>query len=132
MLFRSACDNTLTHESPTLFLNSPIHTIGEEICFDDTMPPIYDDYYDECDIFSPLTIEEKIYCVYTMPPIYDGYDSFTPTITNEKDFTYVESNDNNCMHVDFCKNFYCDSYIIKFAYDATESYYERVKHGSKY
>ena len=36
------------------------------------------------------------------------------------------------MHVDFCKNFYCDSYIIKFSYDATESYYERGKHGSKY
>ena len=34
-------------------------SLKEEICFDDTMPPIYDDYYDECDIFSPPTIEEK-------------------------------------------------------------------------
>ena len=42
-----------------------------------------------------------------MPPIYDdyndGYDSFTPTITNEKDFAYVESN-NTFMHVDHDKN----------------------------
>ena len=83
-----------------------------------------------------LLLRKKVYYDYDMPPIYDDYnddyDSFTPTITNEKDFTYVESNDNNCMHVDFCKNFYCDSYIIKFPYDATESYYERGKHGSKY
>ena len=33
----------------------------EEICFDDTMPPIYDDYNDECDLFSPPTIEHKVY-----------------------------------------------------------------------
>ena len=28
----------------------------EEICFDDALPPIYDDY-NHCDIFSPPTIE---------------------------------------------------------------------------
>jgi hypothetical protein len=32
----------------------------EKIYFDDTIPPIYDDYNDEYDIFSPPTIEEKI------------------------------------------------------------------------
>ena len=32
----------------------------EEICFDDTLPPIYDDYNDECDLFSPPTIEHKV------------------------------------------------------------------------
>ena len=46
----------------------------EEICFDYTMPPIYDDYYDECDIFSPPTIEEKVYYDHDMPPIYDDYN----------------------------------------------------------
>ena len=35
-------------------------SLKEENCFDDTMPPIYDDYYDECDTFSPPTIEEKV------------------------------------------------------------------------
>ena len=53
-----------------------------------------------------------------MPPIYDdyndGYDSFTPTITNEKDFTYVESNNNTFMHVNHEKNALCDGYIIEF------------------
>ena len=70
-------------------------SLEEKIYFDDTMPPIYDDYNDEYDIFSPPTIEE-IYCDYDMPPIYDdyndSYDSFTPTITNDNDYTYVESN----------------------------------------
>ena len=27
----AACDNTFTHESPTLFLNSPIHTVEEKL-----------------------------------------------------------------------------------------------------
>ena len=109
-------------------------SLKEEICFDDTLPPIYDDYNDECDIFSPPTIEDKISYDYDMPPIYDdyndGYDCFTPTITNKKDFSYVESN-NNFMMVNE-KHALCDGYIVEFAYNATESYYERGKHGFKY
>ena len=30
----------------------------EKIYFDDTMPPIYDDYNDECNIINPPTIED--------------------------------------------------------------------------
>ena len=43
------------------------------IAYDDTLPPIYDDYNDEYDIFSPPTIEEKINCGYNMSPIFDDY-----------------------------------------------------------
>ena len=98
---------------------------------------IYYDYYDECDIFSPPTIEEKVYYDHDMPPIYDdyndGYGSFTPTITNEKDFTYVESNNNNTfMHVNHDKNTLYDTYVVQFVHDGTEIYYERGKHVSKY
>ena len=104
----------------------------EKICFDDTLPPIYDDYNDECDLFSPPTIEENVYYYYYMPPIYDdyndGYDSFTPTIIKEKDFAYVESN-NTFMHVNHEKNALCDGYVIKFSYDSSESYYVRGKRG---
>src|SRR6187401_1357362 len=40
-----------------------------------------DDTFDEHDIFSPPTIEDKIYYDYDMPPKYDdGYDSLTLTI----------------------------------------------------
>ena len=33
------------------------------------------------------------------------------------------------MHETHDKNALCDSYIVEFAHDATESYYERGKHG---
>jgi hypothetical protein len=72
------------------------------------MPPIYDDYNDEYDIFSPPTIEEKISYDYNMPPIFDDYgdenniDSyvveFAPTMINKNDYVYAGSID-SFMHV---------------------------------
>jgi hypothetical protein len=114
---------------------SPTST-EETIYIDDTIPPIYDDYNDEYDIFSPPTIEEKINYDYNMPPIFEDYgdennsDSyfieFAPT--NKNDYAYMESN-NYFMHVAHDKNVLCDSYIVNFIHNATESYYERWKHG---
>jgi hypothetical protein len=113
-------------------------SMEEKIYFDDTMPPIYDDYNYEYDIFSPPTIEEKIRYDYNMPPIFDDYgdenniDSyvveFAPTTINKDDYAYVGSI-NSFMHVAHDKNVLCDSYIVNFVHDATESYYERGKHG---
>jgi hypothetical protein len=75
-----------------------------------------------------------------MPPIFYDYgggnnnDSyfveFAPTTINKNDYAYVESN--NFMHMAHDKNVYCDSYIVNFIHDATESHYERGKHGSMY
>src|SRR6187200_3320187 len=56
-------------------------TFEEKIYFDDTMPPIYDDYNDEYDIFSPPTIEDKIYYDYDMPPKYDDYHDGYDSLT---------------------------------------------------
>src|SRR3954469_9810200 len=56
----------------------------EKIYFDDTMPPIYDDYNDDYVIFSPPTIEEKFN--YNMPPIFDDYG---------------DENNNDCYFVEF-------------------------------
>src|SRR4051812_20592545 len=90
-----------------------------------------DAMYDEDNLFSPPSFDEKIYVDDTLPPIYDDYcddtyaikntilqvghdkndlyDSyfveFAPTITNEKDFAYVESNKFS-MLVDHGKKFY--------------------------
>jgi hypothetical protein len=71
----------------------------QKIYFDDTVPPIYDDYNDEYDIFSPPTIEEEINYDYNMPPIFDDYgdennnDSyfveFAPTTINKNDYVYL-------------------------------------------
>ena len=96
------------------------------------MPPIYDVYNDEYDIFTPSTIEDKIHYDYSKPPIYDDYidgcASFTPTITNEIDYACVESND-TFMHVNHYKNALCDSYIVESIHDANENYFERGKYG---
>jgi hypothetical protein len=110
----------------------------EKIYFDDTIPPIYYDYNDEYDIFSPPTIEEKINYDYNMPPIFDDYgddnnnDSyfveFALTTINKDEYVYVESI-NSFMHVAHDKNVLGDNYIVNFIHDATESYYERGKHG---
>ena len=58
-----------------------------------------------------------------MPPIYDDYNDdyecFTPTIT-KKDFTYVESI-NTFMLVAHERHDLCDNYIVEFIHDATES-----------
>lgn len=92
--------------------------------------------FDEHDIFSPPSIEEKIYFDDTLPPIFDDENNndsyfveFAPTTTNKIDYAYVESN--NFMHETHDKNALCDSYIVEFAHVATESYYERGKYGCK-
>src|SRR3954467_8647420 len=61
----------------------------EEIYFDDTLPPIYDDYCDDA-----YAIKNE--CLEVYHDKNNSCDSyfleFAPTITNEKDFAYVESN----------------------------------------
>ena len=46
-----------------------------------------------------------------------------PTIPNEKNFAYVESNKNS-MLVDHEKNALCVVYMVEFIHDATENYYD--------
>ena len=46
-----------------------------------------------------------------------------PTIPNEKNFAYVESNKIS-MLVDHEMNALCDGYIDEFIHDATQKYYE--------
>ena len=105
--------------------------------------------FDEDDIFSPPSFDEKIYYDESMPPIYDDYcddtyaiknndnhetchldlnfqshDSyfveFDPTIPNEKSFAYVESSKFS-MQVDHEKNSLGAGYIVEFIHDATEN-----------
>src|SRR5215203_1169745 len=107
-------------------------SIEEKIFFDNTLPPIYDDYNDS-GLLVPPTMESKFYYDYTMPPTLDENNNdsyfveFAPTTTNKIDYAYVESN--NFMHMAHDKNVSCDSYIVEFVHDATESYYERGRHG---
>ena len=110
-------------------------SIEEKIFFDDTLPPIYDDYNDS-GLLVPPVMEDKFDYDYNMPPIFDDENNndsyfveFAPTTTNKIDYAYVESN--NFMHETHDKNALCDSYIVEFAHDTTESYYERGKYGCR-
>src|SRR3954463_5119811 len=90
-------------------------SFDEEIYFDDTLPPIYDDYcddtYDIKNIFLQVHHDKNDLC--------DSYFvEFAPTITNEKDFAYVGSNKFS-MLVDHDKNFLCYTYIVEFIHDTT-------------
>lgn len=72
--------------------SSPALEDSYSIAYDDTKPPIYDDYNDDYDIFSPPTIEEEI----NMPFIFDDYGDentsdryvveFAPTIINKNGY----------------------------------------------
>jgi hypothetical protein len=65
-----------------------------------------------------------------MPPIFDDYGDensyfgeFAPTM-----IVHVGSI-NSFMHMAHDKDVLCDSYIVNYIHDATESYYGRGKHG---
>src|SRR4051812_19470124 len=70
-------------------LFSPPPCFDEEIYFDDTLPPIYDDYCDDT-----YAIKNKYLQVYhdKNDPCDSYFLEFAPTTTNEKDFSYVGSN----------------------------------------
>jgi hypothetical protein len=95
-----------------------------EICYNDCMPPIYDDY---CDDMYAIKNNDHVFNVqfdHVNQVSHDSYFvEFAPTI-DEKKFSCVESNKFS-MFVDHEKNALCDGYIVEFIDDATENYYER-------
>jgi hypothetical protein len=106
-----------------------------EHTLEDSYSIAYDVYNDEYDIFSSPTIEGKTRYDYNMPPIFDDYGDennyfveFAPTTIATNDYVHVGSI-NSFMHMAHDKDVLCDSYIINSINDATESYYERRKHG---
>jgi hypothetical protein len=98
------------------------------IAYDDTKPLVYDGYNDEYNIFSSPTFEGETRYDYNMPPIFDDYGDennfveFSPT-------TIHVGSINSFMYMAHDRDALCDSYIINSIHDATESYYERGKHG---
>jgi hypothetical protein len=109
-----------------------------EHALEDSYSIVYDDYNDEYDIFSSPTFEEKISYDYNMPPIFDAYgdenniDSYffeLATTMISKNLYVCVGSINSFTHMAHDKNVLCDSYIINSIHDATESYYERGKHG---
>src|SRR3954453_21206211 len=108
------------------------HTLEDDysIAYDDTMPPVFDNYYnynhplETCHSYGGITQNHP----FNIQPVYHVqvicYEP-APIVTNEN-FSYVESI-NSSMHHD--KNISGDGYIVDFINYATEIYYERGKHG---
>jgi hypothetical protein len=100
------------------------------LAYDDTKPLVYDGYDDEYNIFSSPTFEDKISYDYNMPPVFDDYGDENNYSVESAPTTIVHVGSiNSFMHVAHDRDALCDSYIINSIHDATESYYERGKHG---
>ena len=111
-------------------LFSPL-TVNDQICYDDCMPPSYDDYCDDtyvikssdnyCHNFEYPFSQYYSFNVETNFSIRVSYD--TPTIMNENKIAYMESNKFS-MLMDHEKKVLCDGYTDESIHDATENYYE--------
>jgi hypothetical protein len=100
------------------------------LAYDDTKPLVYDGYDDEYNIFISPTFKEKISYDYNMPPIFNDYgDEYNYSLETAPTTIVHVGSINSFMHVAHDRGALCDSYIINFIHDATESYYERGKHG---
>ena len=98
-------------------------SFDEQIYYDESMPPIYDDYCDDTYALKNNDNHETCHLDLNFQSHDSYFVEFAPTIIHEKKFAYVESNKNS-MLVDHEKNALCDSYIVEFIHDATENYYE--------
>ncbi len=102
-------------------------SFDEQIYYDESMPPIYDDYCDDTYAIKNNDNHETCHLDFNFQLLYASHDSyfveFAPTTIHEKKFAYVESNKIS-MLMYHEKNDLCDGYIVEFIHDATENYYE--------
>ena len=102
-------------------------SFDEQIYYDESMPPIYDDYCDDLYAIKNKYKNQTCHHHFNFQLDYASHHGyfveFDPTTIHEKKFTYVDSN-KNPMLVDHEKNALCDGYIVGFIHDATENYYE--------
>ena len=110
-------------------------SFDEQIYYDESIPPIYDDYCDDTYAIKNNDIHETCHHDFNLQLYYASHDSyfveFAPTTIDENKFAYVESNKNS-MLVDHEKNALCAGYMVEFIHDSTENYYERGSYASTY
>ena len=81
-------------------------SFDENIYYDESMPPIYDDYIDEIGFGQVMTLFQLDYAS------HDSYFvEFAPITIHENKFSYVESSKIS-MLVDHENNALCDSYTV--------------------
>ena len=98
-------------------------SLDEQIYYDESMPPIYDDYCDDTYALKNNDNHETCHLDLNFQSHDSYFVEFAPTIIHEKNFAYVESSKFS-MQVDHEKNALCSRYIVEFFHDATEYYYE--------
>ena len=98
-------------------------SFDEQIYYDESMPPIYDDYCDETYALKNNDNHETCHLDLNFQSHDSYFVEFAPTIIHEKNFAYVESSKIS-MFVDHEKNALGAGYIVEFIHDATENYYE--------
>ena len=78
-------------------------SFDEQIYYDESMPPIYDDYCDDTYALKNNDNHETCHLDLNFQSHHSYFVEFTPTILNEKNFAYEESNKNS-MQVDHENN----------------------------
>ena len=110
------CDDSSTEISPfdKFEVNNLLDSVKEEIAESKNVLPnvIYDNALDD----GPILPNDIYYTII----VKSGFDNPTVFELNK-----------NYVFVDHEKHALCDSYIVEFVHDATESYYERGKYGCK-
>ena len=101
-------------------------SFDENIYYDESMPPIYDDYIDESGFGRVSTLGSNY------PTILEGVESYCDNYKSgfREVMTLVNVNPTileecqHCILVDHEKNALGAGYIVEFIHDATENYYE--------
>ena len=101
-------------------------SFDEQIYYDDSMPPIYDDYIDESGFGRVSTLGSNDPTILEGVESYcDNYESgFGEVMTSVNVNPTILEECQLCILVDHEKNALCDGYIVEFIHDATENYYE--------
>jgi hypothetical protein len=113
-------------------------SFDEQIYYDESMPPIYDDYCNDMYVIKNNDNHESCHhdfnfqFGYANQVSHDSYFvEFAPTTIDENKSAYVESSKiSKLVHHE--KGAVCDGYIVEFIHDATKNYHERGTYAYRY
>ena len=98
-------------------------SFDEQIYYDESMPPIYDDYCDDTSAIKNKHNHETCHLDLNFQSHNSYFVEFALTTIHEKKFAYVESSKISMLE-DHEKNALGAGYIVEFIHDTTENYYE--------
>ena len=97
-------------------------SFGEQIYYDESVPPNYDDYCDDTYAIKNKHNHETCHHDFSFQLDYASHDIYfieiAPTTIHERKFAYVE-NSKFSLQVDHGKNALGAGYIVEFIHDAT-------------